>query len=138
MQQLLIFFHILLAVVIIALVLLQQGKGANMGAAFGSGSTNSVFGSKGPVSFLLKLTLCMLFMFFTTSITLTYMAFKRYHASQHLLKKPDPLALHKDTADLKSKEQHAFKKYIPASHNKDFLKNISKNSHPQNTPEKHK
>ena len=47
---------ILLAVAIIILVLLQQGKGSDMGAAFGGGSSNSVFGATGPAGFLGKLT----------------------------------------------------------------------------------
>jgi len=47
---------ILLAVVIITLVMLQQGKGSDMGAAFGGGSSNSVFGATGPAGFLGKLT----------------------------------------------------------------------------------
>ena len=47
---------ILLAVAIIILVMLQQGKGSDMGAAFGGGSSNSVFGATGPAGFLGKLT----------------------------------------------------------------------------------
>ena len=47
---------ILLAVAIIILVMLQQGKGSDMGAAFGGGSSNSVFGASGPAGFLGKLT----------------------------------------------------------------------------------
>jgi len=47
---------ILLAVTIIILVMLQQGKGSDMGAAFGGGSSNSVFGATGPAGFLGKLT----------------------------------------------------------------------------------
>ena len=55
--------HIIACMFLIGVVLLQQGKGADVGAAFGSGSANSVFGSRGPASFLFKLTpLCALLM----------------------------------------------------------------------------
>jgi preprotein translocase subunit SecG len=63
--------HVLFCLAIIALVLLQQGKGADVGAAFGSGSANSVFGSRGPASFLFKLTIFFAALFFISSIALT-------------------------------------------------------------------
>jgi len=62
------------AIAIIALVLLQQGKGADMGAAFGSGSSNTLFGSRGPASFLMKLTGLFVLVFFATSLSLGYLA----------------------------------------------------------------
>lgn len=68
----LMLLHILVCVGIIALVLLQQGKGADVGAAFGSGSSNTIFGSRGPASFLFKLTALLVLIFFITSIALTY------------------------------------------------------------------
>lgn len=72
MQQLILVVHILACLGIIGLVLLQQGKGADMGAAFGSGASNTVFGSEGSGSFLLKLTTSVVFLFFVTSLVLTY------------------------------------------------------------------
>jgi len=72
MQQLILVVHVLSCLGIIGLVLLQQGKGADMGAAFGSGASNTVFGSEGSSSFLLKITGLALIIFFTTSLTLTY------------------------------------------------------------------
>ena len=72
MFSVVLLIHILLCVGIIALVLLQQGKGADMGAAFGAGSSNTVFGSRGPASFLFKLTALFILLFFITSIGLTY------------------------------------------------------------------
>lgn len=66
--------HVLLAVVLIVLVLLQHGKGADMGAAFGSGSSGSLFGASGSVTFLSRATSLIAAMFFTTSMSLTYLS----------------------------------------------------------------
>ena len=64
--------HIVVSLVIIMLVLIQHGKGANMGASFGAGSSQTVFGSRGASSFLFKVTSLMIVIFFTTSIFLSY------------------------------------------------------------------
>jgi preprotein translocase subunit SecG len=74
MQQIILIFHVLVAIALVGLVLLQKGKGASMGAAFGSGASQTVFGSKGSGGFLMKFTFCLAALFFITSITLTYMA----------------------------------------------------------------
>lgn len=62
--------HIIVAICIIALVLVQQGRGATMGAAFGSGASQTVFGSRGSGSFLLKVTIGFVVVFFMTGIVL--------------------------------------------------------------------
>lgn len=64
--------HIIAAIVIIVLVLLQQGKGADMGAAFGSGASGSLFGASGSANFLSRMTALATTVFFVTSLTLTY------------------------------------------------------------------
>lgn len=74
MDILILVFHALAAVGIIALVLLQQGKGADMGAAFGSGSAGSLFGSSGSASFLSRATAVLATIFFATSLGLTYVS----------------------------------------------------------------
>ncbi len=74
MTQILLILHLLFAVTLIGLVLLQKGKGASMGVAFGSGASQTVFGSKGSIGFLLKLTILIAACFFGTSIALTYIA----------------------------------------------------------------
>ena len=74
LQQLLLVFHVLLAIALIALVLIQQGKGAELGAAFNSGASQTLFGSQGSGSFLLKVTGLLAFMFFGTSLALGYIA----------------------------------------------------------------
>ena len=64
---------IILAVVIIAMVLLQQGKGSDLGSAFGGGSSNSMFGALGPSGFLGKLTYILVTIWLVLSMTLAYL-----------------------------------------------------------------
>ncbi len=68
---------VLLAVALIALVLLQHGKGADAGAAFGSGASATVFGAQGSASFLTKTTAWLAAAFFVNSLGLAYMAAHR-------------------------------------------------------------
>jgi len=66
--------HILVALVIIGLVLMQHGKGADMGAAFGSGASGSLFGASGSANFLSRTTGILAAIFFATSLSLAYIA----------------------------------------------------------------
>ncbi len=66
--------HILVALAIIALVLMQHGKGADMGAAFGSGASGSLFGASGSANFLSRTTGVLAAVFFLTSLSLAYIA----------------------------------------------------------------
>jgi preprotein translocase subunit SecG len=66
--------QVLSALAIIVLVLLQQGKGADMGAAFGSGSAGSVFGATGSANFLSRLTAAMAVLFFSSTLALSFLA----------------------------------------------------------------
>lgn len=66
--------HILVALAIIGLVLVQHGKGADMGAAFGSGASGSLFGSSGSANFLSRSTGVLATVFFITSLVLAYVA----------------------------------------------------------------
>jgi preprotein translocase subunit SecG len=84
MYSFILLVHVLFCLAIIALVLLQQGKGADAGAAFGSGSANSVFGSRGPASFLFKLTIFFAALFFVTSISLTVIQKENIAAANQL------------------------------------------------------
>lgn len=74
MYQFILIIHVMAAVCLIALVLVQQGKGAAMGAAFGSGASQTVFGSRGSGSFLLRVTITFILIFFATSVSLNYIA----------------------------------------------------------------
>jgi preprotein translocase subunit SecG len=72
MQTLVLVIHVLVALTIIVLVLLQHGKGADMGAAFGSGSAGSLFGSAGAANFLSRTTAVLAAVFFATTLGLAY------------------------------------------------------------------
>ena len=78
MYQLLLVIHVLIAMTIIGLVLIQHGKGADIGAAFGSGASNTVFGSQGTGSFLFKLTGGLALAFFVTSLSLSSIVANHY------------------------------------------------------------
>lgn len=73
LQQLILICHLVACFALIGMVLIQQGKGANMGPAFGSGASNTLFGSRGPASFLMKLTGSIAALFFITSLSLGYL-----------------------------------------------------------------
>lgn len=77
MQQIILIIHVLASVSLIALVLLQHGKGADVGAAFGSGASNTMFGSAGSTPFLVKVTGALAAVFFMTSLGLTYLVSSR-------------------------------------------------------------
>ena len=77
--------HVLLAVVLVVLVLLQHGKGADMGAAFGSGSAGSLFGASGSASFLSRATGFVAAMFFATSMSLTYLSVNQTESSTSVM-----------------------------------------------------
>ena len=64
---------IILAIVIIAMVLLQQGKGSDLGSAFGGGSSNSMFGALGPSGFLGKLTYILVAIWLVLTMALAYL-----------------------------------------------------------------
>ena len=78
MMALITILHVIVAFALILIVLLQTGKGADMGAAFG-GSSQTLFGSSGPASFLSKITTLVAIVFILTSLTLAY--FKRESSS---------------------------------------------------------
>ncbi|SCX52644.1 preprotein translocase subunit SecG [Nitrosospira sp. Nsp1] len=74
METIIWILHLLSAVSVIVLVLLQHGKGADMGAAFGSGSSGSLFGASGSANFLSRTTGVLAAVFFITSLGLTYLS----------------------------------------------------------------
>ena len=77
METLLLVIHVLAALTLVGLVLLQQGKGADVGAAFGSGASGSVFGSAGSANFLSRTTAILAVVFFVTSLSLTYFSSRK-------------------------------------------------------------
>ena len=77
MEIVILVLHVFAAMGIIGLVLLQHGKGADVGAAFGSGSAGSVFGSAGSANFLSRATAILALVFFLTSLGLTYFSSRK-------------------------------------------------------------
>ena len=74
MQTLIIIIHVIAAISIVGLVLLQQGKGADAGASFGAGASQTVFGSSGSGNFLVRAPTISAVIFFVTSLTLAIFA----------------------------------------------------------------
>ena len=74
MQTIIIIVHVIAAIAIVGLVLLQQGKGADAGASFGAGASQTVFGSSGSGNFLVRATTISAVIFFVTSLSLAIFA----------------------------------------------------------------
>ncbi|MEM7194432.1 MAG: preprotein translocase subunit SecG [Pseudomonadota bacterium] len=70
--NILLVVHLIIAVTIVVMVLLQQGRGADAGAAFGGGSSQSLFGARGSANFLSRLTAILATTFFLTSLSLAF------------------------------------------------------------------
>jgi preprotein translocase subunit SecG len=70
-------FHMLAALALIGFILIQHGKGADVGAAFGAGASGSVFGARGSANFLSRTTAILAVVFFATSLILTYVSSQR-------------------------------------------------------------
>lgn len=92
MQTALLIIHVLLALTVIGLVLLQHGKGADAGAAFGSGASATVFGARGSGSFLTRMTTLCAALFFVTSLGLAVMAAHRSDEGTSVVEQETPTA----------------------------------------------
>ena len=91
-QKTVLIGHTLLALLIIILVLMQRGKGADAGAAFGAGASGTVFGSRGSSSFFSRATAILATAFFASSLTLAYMSSQRVEGPSSLLEGSEPVA----------------------------------------------
>ncbi len=91
MQKSFLIAHTLIAVLIIVLVLLQRGKGADAGAAFGAGASGTVFGSRGSSSFFSRATAILATAFFASSLTLAYLSSQSTDAPTSLLEGSEPI-----------------------------------------------
>jgi preprotein translocase subunit SecG len=89
MTQALIIIHVVVCFALIMIVLLQTGKGADMGAAFGGGSSQTLFGSTGASTFLSKMTTAAAIIFMITSLALAYYSTHRA-TSSIMLESPPP------------------------------------------------
>ena len=84
-QTTFLIIHTIIALAIIGLVLLQRGKGADAGAAFGAGASGTVFGARGSSSFFSRATAVLATAFFATSLTLAYLSSQRTSGPESLL-----------------------------------------------------
>ena len=91
MSTLLIIIHILVCIALIMIVLLQTGKGADMGAAFGGGSSQTLFGSTGASTFLSKATTGAAILFMVTSLSLAYLSSHRTGGESVVTDSPAPV-----------------------------------------------
>ena len=78
MHDILLIVHMLVAAALIGLVLIQRGKGADMGAAFGSGASSTVFGSRGSASFLTRATAVIAILFFVLTGLLAFSSTQKH------------------------------------------------------------
>ncbi len=85
LQSTILVIHTLIALAIIGLVLLQRGKGAEAGAAFGAGASGTVFGARGSTSFFSRATAILATAFFATSLTLAFLSSQRATGPDSLL-----------------------------------------------------
>ncbi|ADE16721.1 preprotein translocase, SecG subunit [Nitrosococcus halophilus Nc 4] len=81
MHSVLLVFHILVAIALVSLVLIQHGKGADAGAAFGSGASATVFGARGSANFLTRASAILAAVFFITSLSLAYFSVREPQTS---------------------------------------------------------
>jgi preprotein translocase subunit SecG len=91
MEILILILHILTAIAICGLVLLQHGKGADVGAAFGSGASGSVFGATGSANFLSRATAILALVFFLSSLALTYVSSRKTDTRGIMGDQPTPV-----------------------------------------------
>lgn len=85
METIVLVLHVMVAVCMVALVLVQQGKGADIGASFGGGSANTMFGSSGPAPFLMKVTAVLGAIFFATSLGMGILASHQQKETNQLI-----------------------------------------------------
>ena len=85
MYTFLVVVQVIVAIALIALVLLQHGKGADAGAAFGSGASGTVFGSRGAANFLSRATAWLAVVFFSISLALAYFVNNRLDAANSIV-----------------------------------------------------
>ena len=82
LHNVILIVHVLVAIGVIGLVLIQQGKGADAGAAFGGGASSTVFGSQGSGSFLTRATGILATIFFITSLSLAYLSTQKVNPTR--------------------------------------------------------
>ncbi len=110
LEQIIIIFHVLIALAIVILILLQQGKGADMGASFGGGGSQTLFGPTGGGNLLTQLTTILATLFFVTSFSLAIIAKQKVDSLS------DDLSINSMNVEVNSQNEAT-----PVSEEKDLL-----------------
>ena len=106
MISIVLLIQVIVSLLLIIVVLLQQGKGASAGASFGGGASGSVFGSKGPASFMFKLTCFLCAIFFITSLMMGYLTSKHNKEASTLTGlNPAPVAVSNSNSNKQDNKQ---------------------------------
>ena len=100
MEKFILIFHFVIAVGLIGLILLQQGKGAEAGASFGSGASQTVFGSGGGWNFFSKMTAILATIFFVTSVSLAVIAKDKTIIQEVLLPELESISFKPEAMDI--------------------------------------
>ena len=103
-QTTVLIIHTLIAMAIIALVLLQRGKGAEAGAAFGAGASGTVFGARGSTSFFSRTTAILATAFFATSLTLAYLSSQSAGGPESLIEDAPAVQMQETAPDAEGTE----------------------------------
>ncbi|MBT4330647.1 MAG: preprotein translocase subunit SecG [Gammaproteobacteria bacterium] len=112
MQTIILLVHVLAALGMVGLILMQHGKGADAGAAFGSGASATVFGAQGSGSFVTRLTAALATIFFITTLTLAYLSGHPEEAATSVV---DRVALPQQEATPQATEEKLFDGLAPAA-----------------------
>lgn len=105
LEPLILVFHVLICIFLVVAILLQAGKGADLGAAFGAGSSQSLFGARGAATFLTKLTTVVAILFLATSLTLATLHKDRSQNNTNLEKSVIPAEEKKEEVKPEEKKE---------------------------------
>ena len=113
MLSLLIILQVILGIVLVSIILLQKGKGAEMGVSFGAGASDTLFGTTGPMSVLAKVTWGLAFLFMLNSIGVSYIIYKSSTSSIIKSSSATTQTQHAVTVKIPTKKQQKDKSALP-------------------------
>ena len=114
MEQIILVAHLVVALAIIGLIMLQQGKGADMGASFGAGSSQTLFGSDGSGNVLTRATAWLVALFFASSFGLALLASQKSVVVDDLGLEIPPAAMEVEAPAVVDEELPVFEEEVPA------------------------
>lgn len=131
LYSLLMIADVLLAIGMSALILLQHGRGADAGAAFGSGSSGTVFGARGSASFLSRVTAVFAALFFVNSAMLAYLASHQPTADSVI---QEQAVIEETVEEVELAEEEVLMQEVPEAEAEHALKHTQQDSHPDTDP----